>query len=450
MFKNLNTRKKLYFFPILFIAIVIASSCIYLYFIDIAHKRNAAAQASEKFVLDIAKTRISVYQFLRNPNSETENIVDENMKYLENSLVDTKKDFSNQKNIDLANQSLILVDKYAELFKSFSKEKIQNTQNGIEIESETLKDSITKMANIGLEMEDKLYEINSSAVELEKEAYSNLDTNLAIILIFASILFVAISTFVANNILNSVNRFKDGLLGFFAYLNREEKDSELLDDSSKDEFGQMSKVVNENIIKTKKGIEEDRKLISETIEVLGEFEQGDLCKRLDTKVENPALMQLSTVINGMGDVLEKNIENILDVLEKYSSYNYVGRVSTKGLKEQLLGLANGINSLGDSITSMLCENKANGLTLEDSSKILLSNVDKLNLSSNEAAASLEETAAALEEITSNIRNNTESIAKMSHLSNGVTKAVNEGQAMANQTTTAMDEINTQVNLVNEA
>ncbi len=41
---------------------------------------------------------------------------------------------------------------------------------------------------------------------------------------------------------------------------------------------------------------------------------------------------------------------------------------------------------------------------------------------------LEETAAALEEITSNIRNNTESIAKMAQLSNGVTKAVNEGQS----------------------
>ena len=104
----------------------------------------------------------------------------------------------------------------------------------------------------------------------------------------------------------------------------------------------MSKVVNENILKTKKGIEEDRRLIDETIEVLGEFEQGDLCKRLNTKVSNPALMQLSTVINGMGDVLEKNIENILDVLEKYSSYNYLNKVSTNGLKEQLLALANGV------------------------------------------------------------------------------------------------------------
>ena len=82
--------------------------------------------------------------------------------------------------------------------------------------------------------------------------------------------------------------------------------------------------------------------------------------------------------------------------------------------------------------------------------MLLNNVNTLNLSSNEAAASLEETAAALEEITSNIRNNTQSIAKMSQLSSGVTKAVNEGQDMANKTTLAMDEINAKVNLVNEA
>ena len=99
---------------------------------------------------------------------------------------------------------------------------------------------------------------------------------------------------------------------------------------------------------------------------------------------------------------------------------------------------------------MLIENKSNGMTLDNSSKILLANVDKLNLSSNEAAASLEETAAALEEITSNIRNNTESISQMSRLSEGVTKSVNHGEELANQTTVAMDEINIQVNLVNEA
>ncbi|AYJ79511.1 chemotaxis protein [Aliarcobacter cryaerophilus ATCC 43158] len=450
MLKSLDTRKKLYFFPILFILIAVISSIIYLYFIDIAHKRNAAALTSEKFVLDIAKTRISVYQFLRAATPNNENVVIENIEFLKNSLAESSKSFVDVKNKELASKTLSLIDKYVELFKVYSKNKIEDYNNNILEENDTLKQNISSMAKIGLDMEENIHQINKSAVKLRDEAYVALDTNLMIIITIATILFIGISILVANNIIGSLNSFKDGLLGFFAYLNREASDTTLLDESNKDEFGQMSKVVNVNILKTKAGIEEDRRLIDETISVLGEFEQGDLCQRLNTKVSNPALMQLSRVINGMGDVLEKNIENILDVLEKYSSYNYLNKVSTNGLKEQLLALANGVNSLGDSVTSMLKENKANGLTLDESSIILLSNVNKLNLSSNEAAASLEETAAALEEITSNIRNNTESIAKMSMLSNGVTKAVNEGQAMANQTTTAMDEINVQVNLVNEA
>ena len=92
----------------------------------------------------------------------------------------------------------------------------------------------------------------------------------------------------------------------------------------------------------------------------------------------------------MGTVLETNIDNILKVLEQYSNYNYLNKIDQKkSLKEHLLKLANGVNTLGDSITNMLVQNKSNGLTLEQSSSLLLTNVDKLNLSSNEAAASLE-------------------------------------------------------------
>ena len=113
-------------------------------------------------------------------------------------------------------------------------------------------------------------------------------------------------------------------------------------------------------------------------------------------------------------------------------------------------VAKALNSLADTINHMLVESKSNGLTLEESSHILLANVDKLNVSSNEAAASLEETAAAIEEITSNIRNNTENISKMALLSNEVTASASQGESLANQTTVSMDEINTQVNAINEA
>ena len=237
---------------------------------------------------------------------------------------------------------------------------------------------------------------------------------------------------------------------FFAYLNRDKESIDFVHVNTKDEFGRMSKILSDNIEKTRLGIEEDRKLISETISVLGEFENGDLCQRINIEVSNPALTQLKNVLNNMASNLESNIDNVLSVLEQYSSYNYLNKIDQKGLKEHLLKLASGVNNLGESITSMLKENKSNGLTLENSSRILLSNVDKLNLSSNEAAASLEETAAALEQITSNIRNNTNSIAQMSKLSSSVTSSAKDGEILANQTTLAMDEINTQVNLVNEA
>jgi methyl-accepting chemotaxis protein len=77
-------------------------------------------------------------------------------------------------------------------------------------------------------------------------------------------------------------------------------------------------------------------------------------------------------------------------------------------------------------------------------------MNKLNNSTNEAAASLEETSAALEEITGNIRNNSENISKMSSLSKNLLNSASDGQKLANDTTTSMDEINEQVKAISEA
>ena len=450
MLSRINTKMKLLLFPIIFLLIVVTVGAVYIHYSSIADARNTAAIKTDIFIQNILKGRISVYQFLRDPSQEAALKVKEDFKLLQNDVESFKTTLSSEKNIKLSDEIIYLSKAYVNYFDNFAQTRITNFQNGILQETSDVLEKISQMVKIGLELENKLHEINISAIKLKEESNEFLNNLLITISIIAILLFLIFSLYISKVIIDSLDRFKDGLLGFFAYLNREANDTTLLDESSKDEFGVMSKVVNENILKTKKGIEEDRVLIDETIAVLGEFEQGDLCQRLHIEVSNPALKQLKNVINSMGDVLEKNVENILDVLEKYSSYNYLSRVSTNGLKEQLLELANGINSLGDSITNMLVDNKANGMTLDETSDILLINVDKLNISSNEAAASLEETAAALEEITSNIRNNTQSIAKMSQLANGVTKAVTDGQEMANQTTTAMDEINTQVNLVNEA
>ena len=304
---------------------------------------------------------------------------------------------------------------------------------------------------------DKISALISLQLEVAKQetenAYNIYQTSKTIItatILISLIIISLLSYFIIADITGKLVNFKNGLISFFAYLNRETTKVELIKITSLDEFGDMAKVVNENIEKTQKGIEEDRKLIDETIAVLGEFEQGDLSQRLNISVSNPALMELKSVLNNMATNLESNINNVLHTLEEYSKYHYLNKTSTKDIKEHLLKLANGVNILGDSITEMLVENKSNGLTLDKSSNILLTNVDKLNISSNEAAASLEETAAAIEQITSNIRNTTENIAKMSTFSNLVTVSAQDGENLANETTVAMDEINVQVNLITDA
>jgi methyl-accepting chemotaxis protein len=445
MLKNLTTKKKLLLFPFMFIIIILLSTMIYINYNNLADKRNEVAVETERLIQDLLKGRITVYQFMRNPKNESIEKVKDSFETLNNNVIDLKNKVTVEKNKFLCDEILNSSKKYMDDFNIFSKNYSRNME-----ETTEFKNIINEMATSGEILENKIKEINKSAIEYKQEAIISLNKTLIYLMIFSIIIFIIISIFISSIIINSLNSFKTGLLSFFSYLNRESLDISLLDDNAKDEFGDMAKVVNQNIDKTKKSIEEDRKLIDETISVLGEFEQGDLCQRLNINVSNPALMQLKNVVNNMANTLEINIDNVLHILEEYSHYSYLNKISTNNLKEHLLKLANGVNNLGDSITEMLIENKSNGLTLDKSSNILLTNVDKLNVSSNEAASSLEETAAAIEQITSNIRHNTESIAKMANFSENVTSSATLGEKLANQTNVSMDEINAQVTAINEA
>ncbi len=316
-----------------------------------------------------------------------------------------------------------------------------------------------QMGKVDVEAEELFKILNTISTQKEKELDEAINHNTSVLsnlqfssFITAVLLLAGIIMlwFILKYIVSNVQNFQKGLLNFFMYLNREADDVQPIAIDTKDEIGVMARVVNQNILQTKANIDEDRRVIDDTISVLSEFEQGDLCQRVQATTSNPALQELTQLLNKMGSNVENNIDNVLDILEQYSSYNYINKVETNHLKEHLLKLANGVNDLGDAITGMLVENKSNGLTLDASSDVLLVNVDKLNTSANEAAASLEETAAALEEMTSTITSNTENVVKMSGFASKVTNSANEGQQLANETTTAMDEINDEVVAISEA
>ena len=62
---------------------------------------------------------------------------------------------------------------------------------------------------------------------------------------------------IISDITGKLQKVKEGLLLFFAYLNKESSNVKLLEDKSQDEFGDMAKVINENIERTRNLVEQD-------------------------------------------------------------------------------------------------------------------------------------------------------------------------------------------------
>jgi len=329
------------------------------------------------------------------------------------------------------------------------KNALNNQIGAIEIEFEG-KEIFSSYSNL------KIFDTNWAIIsEIQKdEALKNIVHLNIILIIFVLIilsLIILLSIFVLNKlILSPLKSFEIGLLEFFKYLNNESSNITYLKDDKNDEIGNMSKIINKNIEIVRNNLDKDRNLLNETVQVLSEFEKGDLFQRINTNTSNPALNELKNVLNNMGNHLEKNISNILNILEQYTHYNYVNKVENKDLKEHLLKLSNGVNLLGESITKMLIDNKTNGIKLNLGSNVLLKSVDNLNTNANEAKDSLEKTSVAVIEITKNIQENNQNVQEMSNFAEKLNTSVKIGADLANKTTLSMDEINKQVSAINEA
>ncbi len=354
--------------------------------------------------------------------------------------------------------------------KDFYKQSVENkvvtqTFNMINIAFEKGKDggfnvnppfwfeNVTATINIFRDIELKLFD---SVKQINQKSIDSNNSNFMYMIAFIVILILIITyltLLIIKDITSSLADFKNGLLEFFDYLNKKTSNISLLKDDAKDEFGEMAKFVNDNIKQIEKTLHQDMELIQDAEIVMNRVNNGWYSQFIEKSTSNASLEEFKNNVNEMIKNTRNRFAEVDKVLEEYSKHNYLPKVHIKDSDEKggvFEKLVVGINTLQISITQMLVENKSNGLTLEKSSNILLSNVDRLNVSSNEAAASLEETAAAIEEITSNIRNNTQNISKMASLSNGVTKSASQGGELAYKTTQAMDEINNQVNLINEA
>ncbi|EAK4120558.1 methyl-accepting chemotaxis protein [Campylobacter coli] len=229
----------------------------------------------------------------------------------------------------------------------------------------------------------------------------------AYIQVIALIIMISISIillyFIVSKYLSPLAAIQTGLTSFFDFINHKTKNVSTIDVKTNDEFGQISKAINENILATKQGLEQDAKAVKESVETVGVVESGNLTARITANPRNPQLIELKNVLNRLLDALQARVGSDMNaihkIFEEYKSLDFRNKLDNANGSVEVT-----TNALGDEIVKMLKQSSDFANHLASESSKLQSAVQNLTSSSNSQAASLEETAAALEEITSSMQN----------------------------------------------
>ncbi len=383
---------------------------------------NSVAKAFNKedegylLLMDISVSKVKQFN-----KSKTLNNYVISQKFVKQDFLEDAKTISFK---ELFDKKFLITDKY--LYTYVDVKDFNNKRLGFSLVGEPI-----KKVNFAIDVSSNL--INMAMI-------------LIVVMVF--ILIITLLTLVKRLVANPLNNLNEAITNLITSNDA----SSRVDIQSEDEVGAVAKNFNNYLQSIEDGILKEKEVILEAEGVMTRVSHGWYSQLLTKSSDNASLEMLKTNINNMISDTKENFNKLNLVLEEYAQYDYrkeliMDNIEKGGVFELLI---NDINKLRDAITSMLVENKANGLTLQESSSILLRNVDTLNTASNQTAASLEETAAALEEVTSTISTNTQNVGKMNTYANTLTQSATTGHTLATQTMEAMDDINTQVSTINEA
>jgi len=238
---------------------------------------------------------------------------------------------------------------------------------------------------------------------------------------------------------------------FFKFLAHEKTDIQPFKVHTMDEVGEMVVSINKNIEKTKKGLDQDAQAIKESAEISEKASKGNLDVKINAIASNPEINNLTQIINHLIDSMHYNIKRVLLTLNAYAHDEYKTRVDSKGnTTAQMKELFNQVDLLGNTLTELSGQNLYNGKALQQSSVVFSENVHKLKNSSNEQAQTLHKASDNINTIMENLEHTTKNSQDMLSIAKELTSSSISGEKLAEETTTAMENINDKVKAINEA
>ena len=270
-----------------------------------------------------------------------------------------------------------------------------------------------------------------------------------ILFIISLVVFIVLAVILAivlKSILTNVQKLDLGIEELV-----KSKSAKKVEINSNDEIGNISHNFNTYIDNLSKGVEKDLSVIDQAKSVMGKVAVGLLNDRITLEPSSNRIKNLTSSINEMLDHMQTNMGIIATALVNLSNAKYdipVPRVDgVTGSVASILSGTSVAQSTSNEIMALI-DNANKRLTF--SANDLSKGAQQLSVSASEQAAALEQTAAAVEEVTSTIDITSESAAKMAKYAENVTKSSKSGVQLAQETSTSMDELSSEVNTINDA
>ena len=242
---------------------------------------------------------------------------------------------------------------------------------------------------------------------MQKDVFtSNTLPLLKIQLILAVLFIVILSAFVyflLKKSLNPIKTIQSKLDDLFKFVTYEAKAPSKLEVRSNDEFGEMSKAINENIDKVVAGIKKDSTMIDELNKVANLMIKGNLGAKIGSTPNNPSLNELKELLNKFFTSISANLKGITNVLSSYTKNDFTAKVEiNEELEADLKAMILGVSNMGEVICSMLNSNLNDAKMLEEKATTLASAMKELTQGASTQASSLQESAAAVEQMSSSM------------------------------------------------
>ena len=242
---------------------------------------------------------------------------------------------------------------------------------------------------------------------MQKDVFTTNTMPLLKIQLILAVLFIVILSafvyFLLKKSLNPIKTIQSKLDDLFKFVTYEAKAPSKLEVRSNDEFGEMSKAINENIDKVVAGIKKDSTMIDELNKVANLMIKGNLGAKIGSTPNNPSLNELKELLNKFFTSISANLKGITNVLSSYTKNDFTAKVEiNEELEADLKAMILGVSNMGEVICTMLNSNLNDAKMLEEKATTLASAMKELTQGASTQASTLQESAAAVEQMSSSM------------------------------------------------